>query len=76
MPDSAPQQKSFMVKVGEYTALAFVIPTTTFVGLAIGWWIDGKFGTHIWYIVFLLLGIAGGLIEVIRYVQKDQKDKG
>jgi F0F1-type ATP synthase assembly protein I len=57
--------------VGKYTTLAFLIPSTTFAGYAIGYLLDRWFGTHFLYLVFLLLGIAGGLIELIRQVGRD-----
>jgi ATP synthase protein I len=58
--------------VGEYTALAFVLPTTTFVGYAIGYLLDKWLGTHFLYLVFLLFGIVGGFIQVIKQVSKDK----
>ncbi len=64
-------KKSFSVQVGEYTSLAFLLPAATFVGYGIGYLLDKAFGTHFLYLVFLLLGIASGFIQLIRQVQKD-----
>ena len=50
-----------MVQVGEYTSLAFLLPAATFVGYAIGYLLDKAFGTHFWYLVFLLSGNRGGI---------------
>src|SRR4051794_14692630 len=50
--------KTFMAMVSEYTALAFLLPVSTFVGYAIGYMLDKAFGTHFLYLVFLLIGIA------------------
>ncbi len=57
--------------VGEYTQLAFALPAATFVGYAIGYLLDRAFGTHFLYLVFLLIGIAAGFLQLIRKVTKD-----
>lgn len=56
---------------GRYLSLAALLPAATFVGYAAGYGLDRLFGTHFLYLVFLLLGIAAGFIELIREVSKD-----
>jgi F0F1-type ATP synthase assembly protein I len=68
------QKKSWMVMVGEYTQLAFVLPAATFVGYVIGYLLDRAFGTHFFYLLFLLIGIAAGFLQIIRKVTKDSED--
>jgi len=68
--------KSFMVTVGEYTSLAFLLPTATFVGYAIGYYLDKAFHTSFLYIVFLILGIAAGFVQLIRQLQRDTRNDG
>ena len=70
----ARRKKPFTALIGEYTALAFMLPTATFVGWAIGYYLDKAFGTSFLKIVFLLFGIAGGFIQLIRQVMRDTKD--
>jgi ATP synthase protein I len=41
------------------------------VGYAIGYGLDRLFGTSFFYIVFLLIGIAAGFVELIREVQRN-----
>jgi F0F1-type ATP synthase assembly protein I len=65
-----------MVVVGEYTSLAFLLPASTFVGYVIGFFLDKAFGTHFLYLVFLLLGIAAGFVELIRRLMRDAGDNG
>jgi len=65
-----------MVQVGEYTSLAFLLPAATFVGYAIGYLLDKAFGTHFLYLIFLLLGIVSGLVQIIRKLSLDTKDDG
>jgi F0F1-type ATP synthase assembly protein I len=68
--------KSFMVTVGEYTSLAVLLPTTTFVGYAIGYYLDKAFHTHFLYLVFLILGIAAGFVQLIRQLMRDTHNDG
>jgi F0F1-type ATP synthase assembly protein I len=72
----ARRKRNFMVQVGEYTSLAFLLPAATFVGYLIGYLLDRAFGTDFLYIPFLILGIAAGFIQLIRQVQRDTRDDG
>jgi F0F1-type ATP synthase assembly protein I len=65
-----------MVTVGEYTSLAFLLPAATFVGYAIGYLLDRLFHTHFLYILFLILGIAAGFVQLVRQVTRDTGDDG
>jgi F0F1-type ATP synthase assembly protein I len=69
-------KKPLMVQVGEYTSLAFLLPAATFVGYGIGYLLDKAFGTTFLYLVFLLLGIAAGFVELIRRLMRDTKEDG
>jgi F0F1-type ATP synthase assembly protein I len=69
-------KKPFIALVGEYTALAFLLPAATFVGYAIGYLLDKSFGTHFLYLVFLLLGIAAGFVQLIRRLMRDTGNDG
>ncbi len=63
-------------KIGKYMELALLLPISTVVGYAMGYGLDKLFRTHFLYLVFLLFGIAAGLIQVIRELQKDSADGG
>ena len=65
-----------MVTVGEYTSLAFLLPAATFVGYVIGYLLDKAFHTHFLYIVFLILGIVAGFVQLIRQLQRDTRNDG
>jgi len=65
------KEQNVWQQVGRYTSLAVLMPACVFVGWVIGTLLDKAFGTSFLYIVFLLLGIAAGFIEMIREVQKD-----
>jgi F0F1-type ATP synthase assembly protein I len=69
-------KKSATQQVGEYTSLAFLMPAATFVGYAIGYVLDKVFGTHFLYLVFLILGIASGFVQLLRSLLRDTKEDG
>jgi len=68
--------KNFLVTVGEYTSLAFLLPAATFVGYAIGYLLDKLFHTRFLYIPFLILGIAAGFVQLVRQLLRDTRDNG
>ena len=67
-----PEEKSFWIRYGYYSQLAFILPSMIFAGWLIGGLLDRWLGTTYLYMVFLLLGIAGGLIQVIRFALRDK----
>jgi F0F1-type ATP synthase assembly protein I len=69
-------KKPFTAVVGQYTSLAFLLPAATFTGYAVGYLLDRAFGTHFLYIPFLLLGIAGGFVQLVRQLMRDTRDDG
>jgi F0F1-type ATP synthase assembly protein I len=69
-------KKPLMAQVAEYTSLAFLLPVTAVVGYVIGYLLDKAFGTHFLYIVFLLLGIAAGFVQLIRVLLRDTSNPG
>ena len=69
-------KKPFLLLVGEYTSLAFLLPSATLVGYIIGYLLDKAFGTHWLYILFLILGIVSGFVQLIRQLMRDTRDDG
>ncbi|HUS07224.1 MAG TPA: AtpZ/AtpI family protein [Bryobacteraceae bacterium] len=65
------EKKNVLVMVAEYTTLAFILPTTTFVGYLIGYFLDKRLGTTYLYLIFLLIGIAAGFLQLYRQLKKD-----
>jgi len=58
-------------QLGKYTTVAFLLPACVLVGFGIGYGLDKLFGTGFLKIIFLLLGVAAGIIELIRELSKD-----
>ena len=70
-----PERKTIWTQVGEYTSLGFLLPAATLTGYAIGYFLDRAFGTSFLRVVFLLLGIASGFVQLIRRFLKDSQDR-
>lgn len=52
--------------IGKYLELALLLPISTFVGYGFGYGMDKLFGTHFLSIIFLVIGSAAGIIQIIR----------
>ncbi len=55
----------------KYYGIAFLLPASILVGFVIGYLLDKVFKTDFLKIIFLFLGVAAGIIEVIRELSKD-----
>ncbi|HYO80125.1 MAG TPA: AtpZ/AtpI family protein [Bryobacteraceae bacterium] len=66
------EEKSLLRRFSDYSQLAFALPTATVVGYAIGYYVDKWLGTTFFWLVFLLIGIAAGLLQVVRTVNRDK----
>ena len=62
-------------QLGKYYSVAFLLPASILVGFAIGYALDKFLGTDFLKIIFLFLGVAAGIIEVIRELSKDDAAK-
>jgi F0F1-type ATP synthase assembly protein I len=58
-------------QLGKYYNIAFLLPACILVGFGMGYGLDKVFGTGFLKIIFLLLGVVAGIIEVIRELSKD-----
>ena len=68
-----PKNDSLPVQLGKYYGLIFVLPAAVLVGFGIGYALDKLFHTGFLKIVFLLLGVAAGIIDLLRELAKDDK---
>jgi F0F1-type ATP synthase assembly protein I len=67
------QKKNPWVQVGRYSQLALMLPAGTVVGWLLGSALDRWLHATWISVVGLLLGIAAGMIELIRTVLRDTK---
>jgi F0F1-type ATP synthase assembly protein I len=65
----------FTASALRYTAIATMLPGSILAGYLIGHWLDRWLGTSYLMIVFLLLGIAGGFVQLIRQLMRDSGTK-
>ena len=56
---------------GKYYSVAFLVPCAVLIGFVIGYLLDKLFHTGFLKIIFLFLGLASGMIELIRELNKD-----
>jgi len=65
------RNKSALFVLGVYLSLAMTLPVSAAVGYFMGILLDKAFGTHFLYVVFLILGIVSGFVQLIRQVMRD-----
>lgn len=65
---------SWQSQVGRYLGIAILLPLCTIIGYVVGYLLDRAFGTRFLKIVFLILGTAGGFLELIRELTQDSGD--
>jgi ATP synthase protein I len=65
----------WMRGAGMVASIGFILVVSTAIGLGVGYWLDSKLGTAPWLmILFTLLGIAAGFVEMFRIVLGLSKD--
>ncbi len=69
------KQGNLYQQFGKYYGLAFLLPVSMAVGYGIGYGLDKLFHTSFLKIVFLLLGVAAGVIDLLRELSKDDPGK-
>lgn len=70
-----PKKDSLPVQLGKYYGMIFVLPAAALVGFGIGYLLDRVFHTGFLKVVFLLLGVAAGMIDLFRELTKDDAAK-
>ena len=65
----------FLVSAARYTAVAMTLPASTFAGYMIGYALDSWLKTTYLRIVFLILGILSGFVQLIRQLMRDMGAK-
>ena len=69
----ARKNDKFMASAARYTSIAMTLPASTFAGYLIGSTLDQWLHTTYLTIVFLLLGIASGFVQLIRMLLRDMQ---
>jgi F0F1-type ATP synthase assembly protein I len=66
------REKSIWVIAGQYSSVAMILPASVFAGYLIGYLLDRWLGTTYLYLVFLILGIVSGFIQIFRFLKKHE----
>jgi len=66
------QNNDLWASAARYMGLTMLLPGFAFTGYAIGYGLDYLFSTHFLRLVFLLLGVAAGLVHVVRELTHDR----
>jgi ATP synthase protein I len=67
------EDKKYLRDLANASTLGIQVALCIFLGLAIGLWLDSKFGTSPWLtIVFLLFGLAAAFVTYYRFVRSQQ----
>lgn len=70
-----PPKKENYRKILELSSIGLALPSSIAIGLFFGYYLDKWLGTQPWLlIIFLLFGIASGIISLIRGVNKYKED--
>lgn len=63
-------------RLAELSSIALILPASIAVGLFFGYFLDRRLGTEPWLLlIFLVLGIASGLLSLFRAIRKQWKDE-
>jgi len=70
MSSNGDRQKSYRL-LAQYSAIIFILPSTVIGGYLVGHWVDTKLDSFPWgTVVLVLLGTAGGFLEVFRILNR------
>ena len=70
-PEDNASNRSTLALVGKYSGLAMLLPASVFVGYLIGYFLDRWLGTGFLKPTFVIFGAVGGLLQLIRQLQKE-----
>jgi F0F1-type ATP synthase assembly protein I len=70
-PQSKVKEKPVMAQVAHYLGLATILPACVFVGWLMGYGLDRWLGTSFFQVVFLILGVVSGFVQLIRDLMRD-----
>lgn len=68
------EDRKYLLQLAEASTIGFQVAFSIFIGLAIGVWLDSRFGTFPWLaLLFLVFGVAAGFLNYYRFVVKQKK---
>ena len=74
MPLRPGKQADLWAQVAFYSGLGFILPAGAVAGYVLGWLLDRVLHTSpVLAIVMGFLGVAGGIVEVLRILNREEK---
>jgi F0F1-type ATP synthase assembly protein I len=73
---SGNSERSWMIQLGRYSQIGFVLPAATVIGWFAGRMLDHWLQTSWLHLAGLLVGILAGFIELIRVASKPESNGG
>jgi ATP synthase protein I len=74
VPRRLGKQADLWAQIGFYTSLGFILPAGSVAGYVLGWLLDDWLHTQpVLAIVMGFLGAAGGFVEVLRLLTREEK---
>ena len=70
-----PEKDDLAKQFGRYYAVVFLLPSAVLVGFGLGYLLDYFLKTGFIKIIGLFLGLAAGMIELVRELSKDDTGK-
>jgi len=68
--------KKMLRQLGWASTLGLQVALAIFIGLAVGVWLDSRFGTFPWLtLVFMIFGIVAGFLNYYRFIKRQQRDE-
>ncbi len=65
------EERSAWRQVHLYLELGLMFPASIVAGLLVGYGLDRLFGTHVFYWIFMLVGIAAAFIHFVRVTSRE-----
>ena len=68
------ETRRYIREMAFFSSVGLAVALSIFIGLAIGLWLDRKFGTAPWLmLVFLVMGIVAGYRNIALAIKKSRK---
>lgn len=70
------ETRKMLKQLGWASTLGLQVALAIFIGLAVGVWLDSRFGTFPWLaLVFMIFGIIAGFLNYYRFIKRQQRDE-
>jgi ATP synthase protein I len=70
------ETRKYLRQLADASSIGFQLVFAVFIGLAIGVWLDSKFGTFPYLaLVFMIMGVIAGFLNYYRFVRRQQDEE-